>query len=256
MPGEAGPAYGPGMQAPPAAGPPHERLAFLHIPKTAGTSLTHAFAQRWQRVRIIGQWEALRDTPPDGLDDITLFAGHFFAHQLGHPALARFTRATVLRDPIARLRSEYRFARTTAEQGQPLTDLMRYALRAGFFEYAFCGLCAWGRHAQLFILGKDEGMLPMTVPQADLLARAQRRLEGVRIGLAEAPEAFLARLCAEAGVPPPPLPRLLAQDIPAEDGLTRAQREVLREVMAPDFALYEHGRALSERWMAGGAPGG
>jgi hypothetical protein len=233
---------------PPAAQPPLDRLAFLHIPKTAGTSLTHAFARHWQRVRIIGRWEQLRDTRPDGLDDITLFAGHFFAHQLAHPALARFTAATVLRDPLARLLSEYRFARTTAEQGQPLTDLMRYALRAGFFEYAFCGLCAWGRHAQLFILGKDREMLPMTVPQADLLERAKRRLERFRIGRTEALEPFVAKLAAEAGIPPPALPRMLDQGA-AEDGLTQAQRQVLREVLAPDYALYEHARVLSERWL-------
>lgn len=238
----------------PAAQPPLDRLAFLHIPKTAGTSLTHAFARHWQRVRIIGRWEQLRDTPADGLDDITLFAGHFFAHQLGHPALARFTPVTVLRDPLARLFSEYRFARTTADQGQPLTDLMRYALRAGFFEYAFCGLCAWGRHAQLFILGMEEGMLPLTVPQADLLERAKRRLGGLRVGVTETLEPFVARLASEAGLPEPPaLPRLLDQGAVEEDGLTHAQRAVLREVLAPDYALHAAAKALSERWLAGEA---
>lgn len=236
----------PGLRGAPQ--PPLARLAFMHIPKTAGTSLTHACARSWQRVRIIGRWEELRDTRPDGLDDITLFAGHFFTHQLSHPALERFTAVTVLRNPLARLLSEYRFARATAEQGRPLTDLMRYALRAGFFEYAFCGLCAWGRHSQLFILGAESEVDPLKMPHVALLERAKRRLTRLRVGRTEALEPFAAKLAAEAGIPPLELPRLLDQGA-GEDGLTHSQRRVLQEVMAPDFALYEHARILSDRWL-------
>ncbi len=242
-------------QAAGQAGP--QRLAFLHMPKTAGTSLTRVLAGHWGRVRIIGQWEALRDTPPEGLADITLFAGHFFAYQLAHPALAGFAPVTVLRDPLARLFSEYRFARDTAARGQPLTQQMRYAVEIGFFEYAFSGPGAWGRHAQLFILGrKDAADRPQARPQAAVLARAKQRLEAMHaVGLTEALQTFVARLFAEAGAPPPPdLPRLLVQDEMAADGLTRAQREVLREVLAPDYALLDHARGLMLRWLDGPAP--
>jgi hypothetical protein len=232
-----------------------DRLAFLHVPKTAGTSLTQVLASHWGRVRIVGRFEELRDTPPDGLADITLFAGHVFAYQLDHPALAGFAPVTVLRDPLARLVSEYRFARACAEQGRPLTALMRYATRTGFFEYAFCGECAWGRHAQLFILGLPDGQTrPLAVPQAELLERARRRLETFRaVGLTEALEPFVSRLFAEAGATPPPsLPHLLDQGDPEEIGLTAAQTGVLREVLAPDYALHDHARALMLRWLDGG----
>lgn len=240
-------------EAPPQPAP-LDRLAFLHIPKTAGTSLTQVLASRWGRVRIVGRWEELRDTPVGGLDDVTLFAGHFFGHQLSHPALAGFPAVTVLRDPLERLRSEYRFARASAAAGRPLTELMLYAARVGFFEYAFAGLSAWGRHAQLFILGKEEGMLPTTVPQADLLDQAKRRLGGMlAVGVTEALGPFVARLFDESGgaVPPPEIPHLLAQDGGGawEAGLTAAQETALRDVLAPDAALHAHARDLMWRWL-------
>jgi len=225
------------------------RIAFLHIPKTAGTSLTQALATHWGRVRIIGRWEELRDLPPSGLDDITLFAGHFFARQLTHPALAAFVPVTVLRDPIARLFSEYRFGRYTAEMGRPLTPSMEYGLRVDFFEYAFSGMGSWGRHMQLFMLGLEEGEQHSTVPLGDLLHRAKRRLDTMRVGLTEDLAPFLERLFAEARAPVPSLPRLMAQDTVEDDGLTAAQRAVLAEVLAPDYALYAHGRAVMQRWL-------
>ena len=213
-----------------------------------------ALASHWKRVRVIGRWEDLRDLPPSGADDVTLFTGHFYAYQLGHPALAGFTPLTILRDPLARLFSAYRFARYTAERKQLLTPNMEYALRVGFFEYAFSAIGASNRHMQLFILGLEPGKPATAMPLGDLLERAKRRLDTMRVGLTEDLRPFVERLFAEAGAPVPALPRLMAQKPGEDDGLTATQRAVLREVMAPDYALYEYGRTVMQRWLDGRDP--
>jgi hypothetical protein len=234
----------------PARPPPLARIAFLHLSKTAGTSLTEVLARRWGRVWIVAESTELDAPAAAGtLRGVDLVAGHFYAHQLDLPALRGFAPVTVLRDPLDRLVSSWRFARACAEAGEPLTPAMLYASRVGFAEYAFSGIAAADRHAQLYILGVAPEEPAETAPLGGLLRCALRRLEGMRaVGVTEALPAFLDRLFAEAGAgAPPPLPRLLGREAPpAEDEgrLTRRRRAALEEVLAPDRALHAQARAL------------
>jgi hypothetical protein len=230
---------------------PGDRLAFLHIPKTAGTSLTRALATHWGRVKIIGDNRILGEMAPDGLKNISLFAGHFYAHQLNHPALAGFTPITVLRDPLARLFSEYRFASTVAKLGQPLPPRMQFALKVSFFEYAFSEWGTAGRHSQLFILGAKAPPFPLkSIPLGDILENAKRVVSQMRVGVTDNLNPFVAKLFAEMGLPSPKISNLNTQERAESDGLTFSQRQTLREVLAPDYALYEYGRDLMEQWLA------
>jgi hypothetical protein len=229
--------------------PPGDRLAFLHIPKTAGTSLTRALAAHWGRVKIIGDNRILTEMAPDGLKDISLFAGHFYAYQLSHPALEGFTPVTVLRDPLARLFSEYKWAKTVVKNGDILTPQLEYALKVNFFEYAF-SLMGSGRHSQLIILGRREPPFQwQTVPLNGLLNNAKENLFKMRIGITENLSPFVTKLFAEVGLPAPEVSHLNTQEQAESDGLTFSQRQTLREVLAPDYALYDYGRDLMERWL-------
>lgn len=230
--------------------PPGDRLAFLHIPKTAGTSLTRALATHWGRVKIIGDNRILASMGPNDLKDVSLFAGHFYAHQLAHPALLGFTPITVLRDPLARLFSEYRFASTVAKSGQPLPPRMEFALKVSFFEYAFSEAGQAGLHAQLYILGIKSSMRTLKwTPQGEFLRSAQDTVSRMRIGITENLSPFVAKLFAEVGATVPAIPNLNTQEHSKEDGLTFSQRQTLREVLAADYALYNYGREQMERWL-------
>jgi len=242
-----GPASG---GAPPARGEDLARIAFLHIPKTAGTSLTQTLARRWPRVRIVAGLAGLEALPADLHLGCDLVAGHFYGFQLAHPALARFTPITVLRDPLERLFSSWRFMRLSYERGAPLTPGIDHARRVSFAEYAFSGIGATDRHGQLYILGLDSIEAAPTAPLRDLLRKAQERLATMRVGVTEELPLFVNHLMAEAGVTETiEIDRVLVTPVTEdEDGrLTSLQRAALREVMAPDFALYDYARELMLR---------
>jgi SAM-dependent methyltransferase len=232
-----------------APGAPPCRIAFLHIPKTAGSSFTAALAQRWGRVRIVATAEEVDALDAEAAAGLDLLAGHFYAFQLDRPAFAGFTPVTVLRDPYRRLRSSYAFARMCAERNLPLTPAMAYAARVPFAEYAFSGIAAADRHAQLYLLGLTGTEAAGATPLGDLLVRARQRLEGMRVGVTEALQPFLDRLFRESGAAAaPPLGNLVATGAAAaEDDLTAAQKAALRDLLAPDFALHAHARELMLR---------
>lgn len=232
------------------------RIAFLHIPKTAGTSLTQTLARRWPRVRIVAGLDDLETLPADLHLGCDLVAGHFYGFQLGHPALTRFTPVTVLRDPFERLLSSWRFMRLSYEQGAPLTPGIDHARRVSFAEYAFSGIGATDRHGQLYILGLDSIEAAPTAPLRDLLQKAQERLAAMHVGVTEELPLFVNHLMGKAGVAGPVvIDRLLVSPVRGDEdgGLSSVQRAALREVMAPDFALHAYARELMLRRLEAGA---
>ena len=229
------------------------RLAFVHIPKTAGTSFTRALAVGWPRVRIVAtseQFNAIAEQDAAGLD---LVAGHFFRHLLQQPRWSGFTPITVLRDPRAKLVSSYRYARAVAlKQGGAGGPGMRFAARASLSEYAFSVHGVWDRHAQIFSLARKHGENPHDVPLRDLLARAKAALEDIEVGTADRLQDYVDYLYRLFGKgPAPALERLNTAEERNDDdadmlALTRSQDEALRELMRPDDELVEHGRRLFE----------
>ena len=128
----------PAQDAPPDAA--ERPVLFLHIPKTAGTSLLLALQNLFGDARVLrlhGADPRLQQTI-DGivasrLGELACLAGHVPLHYFA-PHLDRFRPFTVLRHPIARVFSLYRFLRRA-----PDADLAAMGLPRDFGFEAFIG---------------------------------------------------------------------------------------------------------------------
>lgn len=232
------------------------KIAFVHVPKTAGTSLTNVLAKGWGRVRIIGQAKELDALTDEEAADLTLIAGHFFAHQLCRPCFEDFAPVTVLRDPFERLVSAWRFAHECVARGQQVGPAMAFAAQVSFSEFAFSCYGAYDRHSQVYNLARMPGIQPQQQPMQHMLRQAIRRLEGMHVGTADRLEDFARSLFHRFGRgDPPPMPRLnTTEEVPDDElGLSPARRRALREILAPDYQLLAHARRLMEAQMAGRA---
>ncbi len=85
-----------------------ERLCFVHIPKTAGTTLSSYLQDSVHQARIcpaVDQREL--ELQLDGLDRYDLLRGHFMLSRLPGTMRSQFKLITFLRDPIQRAISSY-----------------------------------------------------------------------------------------------------------------------------------------------------
>jgi hypothetical protein len=92
-------------------------LYFLHIPKTAGSSVGHWLARQFQAEQIFPPWmlDDLHLTSPEDLKQYSLFRGHFrrYLHERLGPDLRT---VTILRDPVARTLSHWHHFMNDADE--------------------------------------------------------------------------------------------------------------------------------------------
>lgn len=110
-------------------------VKFLHIPKTAGTSV-RSFLSRFFAARHICpavDQRQFRDIPPERLRSFRMFSGHFHWHALDQIEGPSFT-FSVLRQPVARIVSFYFFLRAVAARSDPakLSDPRMQGIHAAF----------------------------------------------------------------------------------------------------------------------------
>lgn len=229
------------------------KIAFVHVPKTAGTSLTTVLAQGWGRVKIVGQAKEVEAMSDEEVADLTLLAGHFFPHQLERPCFHDYAAVTVLRDPFHRLISSWRFAHERVALGDKVGPAMAFAAAVSFSEFAFSSYGTYDRHSQVYNLARETGMKPQQEPMERMLRLAKQRLDGMLVGTADRLDDFARALFrrfdrGEA----PPMPRLnTTVDVPDEAlGLSPARRAALLEILAPDYELLAYGRARMEAQLA------
>ena len=230
---------------------PSRKLAYVHVPKTAGTSFTRALQEHWPRHQVYPVSGEIGALTPEEIDDLDMITGHFYAFETEAAQFQAFSRITLLRDPFERLFSSYRFARTYGEAGGPgLSLAMQYAGKVTFGEYAFSHLGSSDRHSQLFILGLNAGDMAVAVPLRRLMEQAKRRFDSMLVGTVDHLPEFLEHICRRHGFDrTPPIGRYMVSKAYAleEVGLTRLQQAALRELQHPDYELYEYARDLMLR---------
>ena len=238
------------------------RVIFMHIPKTAGSTATGYFKQR-----LGSSWrgQALTVSDAAGADErlctlargARFVGGHFGAGTLGVLRDGAYA-FTVLRDPLSRLVSAWRFFQShrRAELNLPFATLdAALASRDPGVITAFDNVIL--RH----LAGALDRPGPLAEdPEADhLLARAQAELAGLdRVIWQDDFEAEFAAMLGDLGLPPAPAGarRNVTAD-PARRGRARAlppvpPAETLAHIAAPWTALDD---ALIRRWRVGACPG-
>ena len=233
------------------------RGVFLHLPKTAGTTVTGYF-----KARLGASWYGQAVTVSDAaLERPHLMAlargaryvgGHFGAGTLAAIRDGAYA-FTVLRDPVARVESAWRFFQSHR----------RAALRLPFdrLEDALASdhpgaVAAFDNAMVRQLSGAGPGPLPGGAAGAALVDRAEATLAGLdRVLWQDDLEAGFAAVLADLALPPPAAGgRRNVTDDPLRPGRAREralppvpERAGLEAAVAPRIAL---DRALVDRWRA------
>ena len=176
----------------PAARP----LLFLHIPKTAGTSMLNGLRNMFGDGRVLRLTGAatlsvqpIDDIVAGGLDGVSCVAGHVPVYLLRHH-FNRFRPFTILRNPVSRVLSLYRFLRRAGPQ-----ELARMGLRPDFSLKDFLAgtepeLVAQINNGMCRMLGGDESAFAVdggpVHDDPDMLDHSVDVLRRSDFGLAEA----------------------------------------------------------------------
>jgi hypothetical protein len=243
-----------------SAEPPVAPILFLHMPKAAGTSLHRAMIDIYgaERVRYIdgsvASMEAFLAEPAEQRHDIDVLAGHL-RYQL-RDALRRPCRVlTMLRDPVDRVRSLYRFIRRTPKHR------LHERVRSGPLD-AFIG-DPWIPEADNDAVRRlndlPEARAPVGQVTDRMLEVAKERLarEDTVFGLVERFDD--SRRHFERVLRWPPAARAPANVAPpadADDPFTDDIRDRLAELNRHDLALYEFAADLFERRLESTRAGG
>ena len=157
-----------------------EQFYFLHIPKTAGTTLNYAvFPLLFDEQDICPAYSypQLMRIPPSDLRRYRLFRGHFY-YYLYHLLPERPVYMTFLRDPVDRVISLYEYVRRSPEHYQ---HKLVSSLKGGILDFV--------RTPELLAPDFQVTALAFDIDVKDALARAQARqqepIDEERVLLAE-----------------------------------------------------------------------
>jgi hypothetical protein len=243
----------------PSAGTPSgsKPILFLHIPKTAGTSflttLHNLFGER-RVIRLDGHNPQVRqeiDTlVRTRLGGLSCVAGHLPIHYF-HPYLAQFQAFTILRNPVARVLSLFRFLQRASEE-----ELKRIGLAPRFSFDAFIESSAPGLYGQTNdgmcrLLCGDPRVNDPNTPEftrvaelPEVLEQAMQTLAGLDFGIVEN-MAGTREVVRAAWKIPYELDEYVKNTTErggSEDSILNIRRIVQRNTM--DIALYEKASAL------------
>lgn len=200
------------------------KIVFLHIPKTAGSSLVEVLSRGRNAVQFKGGDVAdLNAYMAMDLADVGLITGHLQLPHLLKRDLSGYRFITILRDPIEREISTYRFIMSWP--GHPLHDKFKGCTFEQFFE-----MTANARNLQCRYFSGT--------PNADEAISAMRERFDL-VGTVEAMPAFLASLSGMIGEEIElPWANKTAPSEPID--LSEDFRRYLRQELAEDYGLHEY----------------
>lgn len=228
-----------------------DQLCFIHIPKTAGTTLTSILESKFDRDQIFPEafLRNIKDYTPEQLAAFRLFRGHF-SHAIGGRLLRSPQMVTMLRDPVERAISAYEFMKTciivnpqaaiTQQKARslPLKDYIRDPAISGVIN---------GQTRQL--AGRVwQGDIRETNP--DWLEAAQAHLaEFAFVGLTEQFNESMDLLNYTFGWSPlQQIQQLMVgRKRLKREQLTDEELEIILEHNQLDLALYNYGKTLFEQ---------
>lgn len=226
-----------------------EALVFLHQPKTAGRSFGAVIRRNIPEELICphNSWNLLLENRHD-LDRYVYFRGHIY-YEVGQliPRPKRYV--TMLRHPVERLVSEYRFIRR--EEGHGRHELVKemsfeeFLLHPGHLEVYVRFLTYRPRVVEGGKKSFREMVPPGDVKNSVKVAKA--RLEKFWfVGIMEDFDDSVASLCFSLGWPEPAKTprRNVAPSSEDQVPVTEREREIIVEKGSADLEIYEYARRL------------
>ena len=226
---------------------PDAALIFLHIPKTAGSTLSKILQQHYSKAETVtldlagvAQFKSL---PLEQRAQYRLVRGHFYF------GLHRFiprpsTYVTFLRHPIERAVSFYYYARSKPDHYlYPLLSAGEIDLKTLLDR----GLTTELHNDQTRMLAGEEWEDPQRAVNVETLARARENLRRHFrvVGLQEEFDASVILLHRAFGWPMRSYKKQnVTKDKPLRQSLDVATRKLLEEKNSLDLELYEEARAL------------
>jgi hypothetical protein len=203
---------------------PQIKIVFLHIPKTAGSSLTQVLSRRRNAVQFKdGDTADLNAYMMTDLADVDLITGHLQLPHLLMRDLSGYRFITVLRDPIEREISAYRFIVSWPDH--PLHEKFKDCTFEQFFE-----MTAEARNLQCRYFSGT----PNAVEAINAM-----RLTFDLVGTVEAMPAFLGSLSGMIGEEIK-LPWVNKTAPGMSVDLSEDYRRYLRQELAEDYGLYDY----------------
>lgn len=215
-------------------------VIFLHIPKTAGSTLMRILEHQYGSERVLKLYDSTFGDEVSGLSAEELrrtrvIAGHFyFGAHLRLPGAFRYL--TFLRDPVARVVSHYEFVRRRPEH-----YLHEAALSLSLADYVrFCGAAEPNNDQTRLLAGGHMASTDGTCSPAMLAAAKQNLDVHAAVGLTEAFDASLVLMRRTFGWK---RPLYVRRNVSARSGagpLSAEEREVVEAHNSLDAELYRY----------------
>jgi hypothetical protein len=223
---------------------------FVHIQKTAGTSITEAVWPYYGGAIVShGDWT---NHSAESLRQFRFVSGHYGFATVQELIATRYS-FVLLRDPIERVLSFYYYCRTQDPDEFSINALARQLdlaefLRAGL-EPGEIGMHIADQQAWQVAWGWTRPQLrpKSTFEDDELVALAKENLRKFSfVGLAETFDLDYKRILSDLGVPlPSTTPRAnVTASRPHKDGISAEALKLVREVTKLDQAVYDEARAM------------
>jgi hypothetical protein len=239
-----------------------KKFAFVHIPKTAGMTMSAILEQKFPKDQIcpFRLYPDLITAPREELSKYVLFRGHFPYDVLSYLLNEPFTCITILREPVARYYSYYKFMkkREDFQQFSFLANEVPLIRKMDFKEFTTSTnmvVVKDGLNQQCRYLGKKTPVnltLPYTAekqgPTSEEIERAKTRLANMEaFGLAERFQDSLFLLSFTFGWKPIK-DKLILNTTDKSDPLEISEetRALVEEKNKPDVELFEFAKTLFE----------
>jgi hypothetical protein len=150
-------------------------VIFLHLPKSAGSTLVHILERQYGQDKVLKHYdsfygEGVAELPEDRKENLRALVGHFYfgAHQsMSKPA----TYITILRDPVKRIISHYHYVRR-----EPSHYLYPVAQKLTLSEYVIhCGNAEPNNDQVRLLSGREHALDDGTWSEA-MLPTAKKNL--------------------------------------------------------------------------------